>query len=532
MGTVYSIFYPFFGECILIQGGATVLSEQLSFLQDVFKSCDDVTFKRFLIGNMNSYLIYSSNLVNKQRAFEIEQDLATFLIGNTEWNCTSRMNLQAKDSFITQIGQHLIFSEKIEINDTALMVNQILSGQTVLMVEEINVAFLLPSKYSAGRSIEESETEQVIRGPREGFVESIDTNVMLIRRKIKTTSLKIEYLTVGKQTQTKLAVVYLKGVADDALVSEAHNRLSRIEIDGILESSYIESMIEDAPLSPFPTIFNTERPDRLCAGLLEGKIAILTDGTPFALTMPAVFTEFLQSNDDYYNGSFPSSIIRWTRALGLLVALMLPAFLVATLTIHQELLQPPFLIRISSNRADLPYPVLIESIFAIIAFELLREAGQRMPRRFHGSLITLLGILIIGQTAIQASLVAPLTVIVIAVASLTTFILPNYAFQQVIRYLSLPMLLLAGFFGYMGMLIGLMIILTHLINLRSFGAPYFSPISPAHKEGWKDVFLRAPRWAMELRNPELGVSNVRRSGADNFPKPPVQTPKEKQDERE
>ncbi|MBC8015312.1 MAG: spore germination protein [Sporomusaceae bacterium] len=508
------------------------MSEQLSFLQDAFKSCDDVTFKMFLIGNMNSYLIYSSNLVNKQRAFEIEQDLAAFLIGNTEWNGTSRMNIQTKDSFITQMCKHLIFSEKIELNDTTLMVNQILSGQTILMVEEINVVFLLPSQYSAGRSIEESETEQVIRGPREGFVESIDTNVMLIRRKIKTPSLKIEYLTVGRQTQTKLAVVYLKGVADDALVDEAHNRLSRLEIDGILESSYIESMIEDAPLSPFPTIFNTERPDRLCAGLLEGKVAILTDGTPFALTMPAVFVEFLQSNDDYYNGSFLSSIARWIRALGMLVALLLPAFFVATLTIHQELLQPPFLIRIASNRADLPYPVVIESIFAIIAFELLREAGQRMPRRFQGLLITLLGILIIGQMVIQAGLAAPLTIIVIAVASLTTFIVPNYAFQQVIRYLSLLMLLLASFFGYMGILIGLMLMLTHLINLRSFGAPYLAPISPARKEGWKDVFLRAPRWAMEMRNPALGGSNVRRSGDDNFPKPPIHGVKENQDENE
>jgi hypothetical protein len=508
------------------------LNKQLAFLKDTFKSCDDVIFRTFLIDNMSSYLIYSSNLVNKQRIFEIEKDFAAFFIGNTEWNGTSKMNLQTKDSFFTQMQQHPFFSQKIELDDTTLMVNQILSGHTVLIVKGINAVFLLRSQYSAGRSIEESETEQVIRGPREGFVESIDTNVMLIRRKIKTPSLKIEYVTVGKQTQTKLAVLYLKGVADDALINEAHSRLSRIEIDGILESSYIESMIEDAPLSPFPTIFNTERPDRLCAGLLEGKVAILTDGTPFALTMPTVFVEFLHAPDDYYNGAFPSSIVRWIRALGLLVALILPAFYVALLTIHQELLQPPFFIRIAYNRPDLPYPVLIECIFAIITFELLREAGQRMPRPFRGSVITLLGILVIGEMTIQAGLVGPLTVIVIAVTSLTTFILPNYAFQQVIRYLSLPMLLLAGVFGFMGILIGLMAILTHLINLRSFGVPYLSPISPARKEGWKDVFLRAPRWAMETRDPAVGISNIRRSGNDNFPQPPIHPPKENRDENE
>lgn len=385
---------------------------------------------------------------------------------------------------------------------------------------------------SAGRSIQKSETEQVVRGPREGFAESIETNVILIRNKIKSPSLIIEYLTLGKQTQTRVAVVYLKGVADETVVNEVHQRLYRIEIDGILESSYVEAMISDAPLSPFPTIFNTERPDRLCANILEGKVAILTDGTPFALTMPAVLVEFLHTNDDYYNGAFPSSIVRWLRALGLLVALILPAFYLAILTIHQELLQPPFLIRIAGNREDLPYPVIIETIFAIIAFELLREAGQRMPRPFHGSVITLLGILIIGQIAIQAGLIEPLTVIVIAVAGLTTFILPNYAFQQVIRYLCLPMLLLGGFFGFMGILIGLMVILTHLISLRSFGMPYLSPISPARKEGWKDVFLRVPRWAMDTRNSAMGVSSIRPSEKDNFPNSPLYPPKEKQDEYE
>jgi len=501
-------------------------------LKDAFKSCDDVIFKAFRISNMNSYLIYLSNLVNKQAIFEVEQDLITFLIGNTEWNDISTIDVKTKDSFITQMHHRPFFSQKIEVNNTKFIVEQILSGQAVLMVEEIDVAFSFRTKHSAGRAIEEPETEHVIRGPREGFVESIDTNVMLIRRKIKTTSLKIEYLTLGKQTQTKLAVVYLKGVVDETLVNEVRKRLSRIEIDGILESSYIEAMIQDAPLSPFPTIFNTERPDRLCAGLLEGKVAILTEGTPFTLTMPAVFIEFLHSNDDYYNGGFPSSIVRWIRGLGLLVALILPAFFIAILTIHQELLQSPFLIRISGNREDLPYPVLIESIFMIMTFELLREAGQRMPRLFHGSVITLLGILIIGQIAAQSGLVAPLTVVVIGVASLTTFILPNHAFQQVIRYLCLPMLLLAGLFGFMGILIGLMVILTHLINLRSFGIPYLSPISPSRKEGWKDVFLRTPWWAMDTRDPAVGVSNLRRSGDDNFPKPPTHQPKENQNEIE
>jgi hypothetical protein len=406
-----------------------------------------------------------------------------------------------------------------------------LSGQTILIVDEIDHVFLFSSNNPRGRKVTEPDNERTVRGPKEGFVEDIHTNLRLIRRKLRTPSLKVEYLTLGKQTNTQISIVYIKGVADEEIVKEVHRRLSRIDIDGVLDSHYLESMIKDSPRSPFPTVFNTERPDRVCGGLLDGKVAILTDGTPSALTAPAMFVEFLHSSEDYYGGSLFATVIRWVRFLGLFVALILPAFYVGMVMFHQDLLQTPFLLRIAANREALPYPVLVEGIFMLLTFELLREAGLRMPKIFGGAVVTILGLVLIGQAAVQAGLIGPLMAIVISVTALTSFILPNYEFHQIIRFCGIPLLLLAGFFGFMGIIVGLMFGLAHLVSLRSFGVPYFSPVSPARKEGWKDVFIRTPWWAMDTRTPGLGIDNFYRAGDENVARPPKDSEEDRDDEK-
>lgn len=296
--------------------------------------------------------------------------------------------------------------------------------------------------------------------------------------------------------------------------------MSRIEIYGILDSHYVESMIKDSPKSPFPTVYSTERPDRVCGSLLDGKVAIFIDGTPFVLTVPVMFVEFLHSGDDYYDSSVVATVVRWVRFLGLFVTLILPAFYVALTSFHQDLLQTPLLIRIAASRESLPYPVLVEAIFLLITYELLREAGLRMPKTLGGAVVTILGLVLIGQSAVEAGIIGPVMAIVISVTALTSFILPNYQFHQIIRLSGFPILLLAGLFGFMGIIVALMFGLTHLVSLRSFGVPYFSPVTPARKEGWKDVFIRAPWWAMDTRTPGINVENQYRAGDDNYAKPP------------
>ena len=377
-------------------------------------------------------------------------------------------------------------------------------------------------------TVAESVTERTVRGPRTAFGDDLQNNVRLIQQKIKTSSLKIDYLTIGTQTKTQIAVVYIEGIANSDIVNEVHQRLSRIKIDSILASQYIESMIKDSPRSPIPTVFSTERPDRVCGGILEGKVAIFVDGSPTTLTVPALFVEFLHSSEDYYDGSLVATIIRWVRFLGLFVTLILPAFYVAITTFHQDLLQSPFLIRIAATREALPYPALLEAIFMLLAYELIREAGLRMPKPFGGPTLTILGLVLISQVAIQAGIIGPVLSVVISVTALTSFILPNYAFHQIIRFTSIPILILAGIFGFMGIIVGLMFGLTHLVSLRSFGVPYFFPVSPARKESWKDVFIRAPWWAMDTRPAGLAVDNVQRAESGNYAKPP----QEKKDDEE
>lgn len=485
------------------------LEENVSMLQGAFEGCDDIVFHYAEFDHKDGCLVYLSEMANDQALYEIEQGLSAY----------SSSGGSSKGTFTSFIRQRFPLRSVDELSDLNAIVKKILSGSTFLMVDQMDQGIAFHSASSKGRDVTEPDTERTVRGPKEGFVEDIQTNLGLIRKKIRTPSLKVEQLTIGEQTNTQINVVYIKGVADDDIVQEVHRRLSRIDIDGVLDSHYLESMIQDSPRSPFPTLFSTERPDTVCGGLLDGKVAIITDGSPFALTAPATFVEFLHASEDYYDSSFMASILRWVRFLGLFVALILPAFYVGLITFHQDLLQTPFLIRIAANREALPYPAVVEGIFMLLAYELVREAGLRMLKVFGGAVVTILGLLLIAQIAVQAGIIGPVMAAVVAASGLISFILPNYAFHQIIRSCGIPLLLLTGFFGFMGLLVGLMIGLAHLVSLRSFGVPYFSPVSPARKEGWKDVFIRAPWWAMETRAPGLGVDNFERADDGNMPQP-------------
>jgi spore germination protein KA len=478
------------------------LEHNLSFLKNTFAGCDDCIFHAVNFDNMHGCLIYLTEMVSDHVLLEIERGFSGYI---------GTPGVKSSDAIKLYIRNRFSLSNNNEVRSLESIIDHILTGNTVMLIDQMDHAFLFHSVKEVGRAVEEPASESLVRGPREGFVESIGTNLMLIRRKLRNPSLKVKHFRVGRQTNTEVKVVYIKGIADENVVDEVSRRLSRIDIDGILESHYLESMIADTRWSPFPTVYSTERPDRVCASLLDGKVAILTDGTPFVLTAPAVFVEFLHSNEDYYNGSLIATFTRWIRFLGLFVTLILPSFILAMTSFHHDLLQTPLLLRIAASREDLPYPVLVEAFFMYITFELVREAGLRMPKVLGGAVVTILGLVLISQTAVQAGIIGPVMAIAVSVAALVSFILPNYAFHQVIRLLGLPMLFLGGFFGFMGILVGLMFALAHLVSLRSFGIPYFSPISPARKEGWKDVFIRAPWWAIETRQPGLDIENIRRT---------------------
>ena len=486
-------------NCLL----SSSLEENMAAIRSLFDSCEDMEYKTIEISNVEGCLIYLPEMIDLGLLNDIEGHVQAMNNHQTIRTEQDTQNVLKKNFSPFGVKQ---------TNRIDSIVKLLLSGTTILLIDNEDQAYSLQTAKYTGRAIEEAVTERTVRGPREGFVEDLNTNLALIRKRIQTPQLKVNFLTLGRQTNTKVGIVYMAGIASEDIVQEIKERLSRIDIDGILESQYIESFIKDSKYSPFPTIYNTDRTDKVCGNLLDGKIAIIMDGSPFALTAPALFVEFLHTSQDYYDHSLAATMIRWVRFLGLFVTLILPAFYVAMTTFHPDLLQTTTLLRIAGSREGLPYPVLIEAIFMIMTFELIREAGLRLPKTFGSPIVIILALVIIGQAAVQAGIVGSVLSIVVSVTALTSFILPNYAFHQVIRMLGLPLLIMAGVFGFMGILIGLMFGLTHIISLRSFGVPYFTPVSPAIYQGWKDVFIRAPWWGMKTRIPGMNINNFHRSG--------------------
>lgn len=373
----------------------------------------------------------------------------------------------------------------------------LLAANAGLLVEGLGEGLLLDLKGYQTRSVEEPMTEASIRGPRDGFTESLRINTTLLRRRIRSSRLKFEPVTVGDLSRTDCLIAYIEGLAPEALLREVRSRLGSIRIDGVLESQYIEELIEDNPLSPFPQIQDTERPDIAASSLLEGKVLILVDNTPFVLILPFTFWAGMQARDDYYDRFLYADFLRLVRFMFLLISLLLPSLYVALTTFHPKLLPLGLLISVAAAREAVPFPALIEALMMELVFEALREAGIRMPRAV-GSAVNIVGALVIGQAAVQAGIVSAPMVIVVAATGIANFLIPRHAVGSSIRLIRFGLLLLGGFLGLYGIAIGLIALMIHLVNLQSFGVPYFAPMAPLIKKDVTNRILRSPRRKLRL----------------------------------
>ena len=349
------------------------------------------------------------------------------------------------------------------------------------------------------RSVSNSENEVVLRGPQEAFTEPLRVNTALIRRRLRTDQLKFEEFILGRYTQTTVELVYLEGVANDNIIAEVRRRLDNIKnVDSILDGSCVEQYIEDAPFSVFPQLQYTERPDKVAASLLEGRVALVIDGSPNVLLLPLMFIQLLQSPEDYYNRVVSGTFMRWIRYMGLLIAATLPSLYVAITSYHPEMLPLSLLLSIATAREGVPFPAFVEALIMELSFELLREASIRLPGAI-GNTIGIVGALVIGEAAVSAHLVAPQMVIVVAITAIGSFTVPSVEASYPIRLIRFPLMLLAAAFGLYGVMLGLLAVLVHLVNLRSFGFPYLEPLAPLKLNELRDVLVRAPRWLMMLR---------------------------------
>ncbi|MBZ4654776.1 MAG: hypothetical protein JG781_2133 [Peptococcaceae bacterium] len=479
------------------------LQDNLKFLKDVFKGCSDIVYREFKIGTarLPAAVVFVDGLVNKAA-------IENFVIRSLNLYARSvpRDLTKPEDIFTWAKDGAMNNAELKEIENMDDVMSGFLSGDTAVLFEGCTKALLIGTKGWATRGISVPDTESTIRGSKEGFTETIRINTSMVRRRLRSNKLKIEARKIGKQTQTDVSVLYIDGIVNPEIVKEVHKRLDKIkEVDSILESGCIEQYIEDNPWSPFPQMQYTERPDKVVAYLLEGRVVIMIDGTPQCLIVPALFVQFLQSPEDYYERILVGTAVRWIRYLGVFTALTLPALYIAITTYHPEMIPTPLAITIAGTREGVPFPALVEALIMEISLELLREASIRLPGAVGGTL-GIVGALIVGQAAVEARLVAPVMVVVVALTAIGSFVVPSFAAAIPFRLVRFPLMIIAAVLGIYGVMLGWIAVLIHMISLKSFGFPYMAPLAPLRVSELKDALVRGPRWQMmtapQFRKPQ------------------------------
>lgn len=471
---------------------SVALDENVKQVKKVLGDSPDIVARHIQLEssmNRRAVVVYLDEMVNKDLTHDyIIRPLMTVDLQNTTdvW--------QTIQESIVQGG------EVKEVSEFKSIIDGILSGDTIVFVDGFSKGLVIGSK-GWTTSTREPRSESVIRGPRESMSETLVFSVSMVRHRLRDPDLRIKNFTIGKRTKTDVQLLYIEGLTDHEVIDEVVERLNRIVIDGVLESGYLEELIQDQTWSPFPQIQNTERPDSVVGHLLEGKFAIMVDGTPHALIAPAVFTQFYYSPEDYYERYLVSSFLRWIRLLSLFTALLAPALYISFVSFHPEMVPSRLMLAIAAGRSTVPFPSIIEALLMEISVEILREASVRLPGPI-GPTIGIVGALVIGETAVAAGLVSPLMVIVVGITTISSYANPSYNAAISVRLLRFPLMLFAAILGIYGIMLGLVVILLHLVQLRSFGVPYTAPYAPLNLSDLRDSLIRMP-WKWMNQRPSI-----------------------------
>ncbi|MDQ0483550.1 spore germination protein [Guptibacillus hwajinpoensis] len=390
------------------------------------------------------------------------------------------------------------------VADLKEVIDGILDGETAIFDKER--VFLANVAGGEKRNIQPSETETAITGPHEGFIESGETNLSMIRRRVRTSRLKVNKLPVGEVTKTNAYLLYVKGIANDELVSELTHRIEKIEIDAVYDAHMLSQLIEDQPNSLFPQFITRERPDSIAAGLVEGKIIIILEGSPAIIIAPSSFFDFFETGDDYYQRWLTGTATRLLRFGAFIITIAFTALYVSVTTFHYEMIPESLLTTLAVSRSKVPFNPIYEAFLMEMTIEFLREAGARLPTKV-GQTIGIVGGIVIGQAAVQAGITSNVLIIVVAISAIASFVVPSYVMSASIRLGRFGLILLAGLLGNLGIMIGITILVIHLSSLTSVGAPYMSPLSPFFPKDWKDFLLRAPYKMMKTRPTMASSSN-------------------------
>jgi len=473
------------------------LKNKINSITELCGNNQQIVIRKFSIGIVNpidAALIYKDGLVDQNiinrdllnpLMHQVNEDLSTILL----------INEHVCDKYISM-------SKIVIENDVNIVAKDIKSGQTAILIYTTNSFIVADTAGGEHRNITEPMDEVGVRGPRDGFVENIQVNLSLIKRSLKDNNLEIENLIVGKRSQRDIALLYINDIVDKGILDDIRYRLSLIDVDFIGSSGEVSQYIEKYPYSIFPQAYVTQRPDIVQSNILEGKIAIIVDGTPFVLTVPSLFIEFFQASEDYYQRTIVSNFNRFIRIFATFIVVMLPSIYLTLIKYNSELIPIRFIIPIVQSRRGLGLSPFLEILAMLIVIEILREGGLRLPNKIAQTL-SVVGGFIIGNAALQAKLVSPTTLVIVGVATIGTFIVPSYDMSISIRLLGFPFLFLVNYLGALGLIAGLYFLFVHLLSLDSFGVPYF----PIDKYGdLKDMFIRSPLWKMNKR-PESTPNN-------------------------
>ncbi|MCY6370140.1 spore germination protein [Clostridium ganghwense] len=480
------------------------LEKNINKIINIIGAKSNLVIKEFFIGEkrpLEGIVIYMNGLANKDT---INRDILNPLMHNVYEDLTG-----TEDIGLYLCKRYISSSNTTVVTNIYTASQELKRGKTIIIVCNSNEYIIVDTKGGEYRSITEPTSETAIRGAKEGFVENLETNISILRRRIKDKSLVIEKLIVGRRSQTDVAIIYIQDIVDKNIVDELKKRLNAIDVDFITGSGQIKQYIEDYTYTPFPQTFGSERPDIIEANLMDGRVAVITEGTPHVFTAPTLFVDFFHAVEDYNQRTAVTSFTRILRILAVFIVITLAPIYLTLLKFNEELIPVKFITPIIQSRVGISLTPFLEILSMQIVIEFLREGGLRLPNKI-GQTLSLVGGIIIGDTVVKSKVVSPTTLLIIGITVIATFLIPTYDMALVIRLVQYPMLLLANFLGIFGIAVGWYFLMVHLCSLDSFGVPYLQ----FNKNDLKDIFIRAPLWKMNKR-PE-SIPNINPTKQTDF----------------
>ena len=467
------------------------LDKNIEYIRYVFSDCEDIVYREFFAG-CKMCLVYIDNIINNT---SIEESILTNLMNRSDMWGDGNEFIEKSISEVISVKD----GKKIYTFDDVF--NAILSGDTVILCDDANVGIQASTRGYPTRGVGDVRTEVSILGSKDAFNEALAINIVLIRRRIKDYRLKMKRKSVGTNTKTDVGIMYMEGNVNKNVLKSIEKSIENIDIDGIYDSGYMEQLMEKNVLSPFPQIQITERPDKVASSLMDGRVAVVVDNSPFVILLPAPLNEFFQSADDYYERWEIMSFLRFLRYVGYFLAIALSGLFIAFAVYNPSMLPVSLALKIAGSRQNIPFPTATEIIVMEIAFELLVEAGIRLPSPVS-STIGIAGGIIIGQAAVEAGIVSPVIIIITALTAICTYVVPNTSVTAGIRIFKYIVILLSAFLGLFGFWVGILLLLIHLSNMETFGVPYLYPFCSGSQNGYsdlKDSIFRFPIFSMKKR---------------------------------